>query len=245
VIDLHFIGTSDAFGAGGRRQAAFLIHEPSGCVLVDCGTTTNTGLNAEEVDRNQIDAILVSHFHADHFGGIPLFLLAALYEDQRKRPLTIAGPPGIASRVTQLAAAMGHAIPDREWTFAIDYKELPAGNPVDVGSAQVTSFETNHNRDVCPHGLQLHFGNRTVVYSGDTGWFDQLPQYSQGADLFVCECTYCTPGYELHLSLDQIEAKRSSLGSDRMILTHLGNDMAKLRGKIGIETADDGMKIKL
>lgn len=245
MIELHFIGTSDAFGAGGRRQSAFLVREPSGSVLVDCGATTNTGLNAEGIDRNEIDAIVISHFHADHFGGIPLFLLAALYEDQRKRPLVIAGPPGVESRIMQLAAAMGHAIPGRAWTFAIEYRELPAGHTADVGSAQVTSFETYHNKDVCPHGMQLRFGNRTIVYSGDTGWFDELPEYSQGADLFVCECTYCTAGFELHLSLDQIEAQQATLGCDRIILTHLGNDMSNARGKVGFETADDGMKIKL
>ena len=77
MIDVHFIGTSDAFGAGGRRQSAFLLREPNGNLLIDCGITTNTGLNAEGIRRDEIDAIVVSHFNADHFGGIPLLLLAA------------------------------------------------------------------------------------------------------------------------------------------------------------------------
>ena len=245
MIELHFIGTSDAFGAGGRRQSAFLIREPNGCVLVDCGITTNTGLNAEGINRNDIDAIVISHFHADHFGGIPLFLLASLYEDQRRHPLVIAGPPGIESRVTQLAAAMGHAIPGRNWSFAIDYTELPAGQTTDIGPAVVTSFEVFHNKDVCPHGMQMEFGNKKIVYSGDTGWFDELPEYSEGADLFVCECTYCTAEFEMHLSLDQIKKKETEFNCDRMILTHLGNEMSKARNEAGIETADDGLKVKL
>ena len=71
--------------------------------------------------NNEIDTILVSHFHADHFGGIPPFLLAALYEDDRRHPLRIAGPPGIRDWVHNLASAMGYAIEDRDWPFEISF----------------------------------------------------------------------------------------------------------------------------
>ena len=72
-------------------------------------TTTGTGLADLGIARAEIDAIVVSHFHADHFGGIPLILLAALYEDQRREPLRIAGPPGVEQRVRALARAINHA----------------------------------------------------------------------------------------------------------------------------------------
>ena len=244
-MEIHFIGTSDAFGAGGRRQSAFLLRDSNGSVLVDCGITTNSGLMAEEVRRDEIDVILISHFHADHFGGIPLFLLAALYEDQRRNPLLIAGPPGIEARVIELAAAMGHPIPGRNWSFTIEYKELSAGHPTEVGPATVTSFETFHNKDVCPHGLQIAIAQRKIVYSGDTGWFDELPEYADGADLFVCECTYCTASFEMHLSLDLLEKQAAAFNCDRMILTHLGSEMSKARGDVRFETADDGLRVKV
>ena len=100
---LTFIGTSDAFGAGGRRQSAILLRAPNGAVLLDCAATTNTGLLQLGVSPSEIDAILISHFHGDHFGGIPLFLLAAQHQDHRKAPLAIAGPPGVEARVRSLA----------------------------------------------------------------------------------------------------------------------------------------------
>ncbi len=245
MIEIQFIGTSDAFGAGGRRQSAFLMSDGHAGVLVDCGTTTNTGLTAEGIQRDEIDAILISHFHADHFGGIPLFLLAALYTDARTKPLEIAGPPGVESRVIQLGAAMGHTIPGREWTFPVIYKELPAGQQTDVGPASVTSFEVNHNKDVCPHGHQIQFDRSKIVYTGDTGWFGALPQFSEGADMFVCECTYCTSEFNMHLSLDELTEKEGSFQCDRMILTHLGTEMSKARDEVEFETADDGMLLRL
>ena len=126
MSDVVFIGTSDAFGSGGRRQSATLVRAPNGAFLLDCGMTTCTGLCDLGIERDEIDAILVSHFHADHFGGIPPFLLATIYEDSRRHPLRIAGPPGIQRWVHNLAATMGYAIEDREWLFEVRYTELAA-----------------------------------------------------------------------------------------------------------------------
>lgn len=245
MIEVQFIGTSDAFGAGGRRQSAFLARDPHGCVLVDCGVTTNTGLTAEGVSRDEIDVILISHFHGDHFGGIPLLLLAALYEDKRTSPLEIAGPPGIETRVNDLAHAMGHAIPGREWTFPLTFTELPAGKTQEVGPAFVTSFEVHHNPEACPHGLHIRFDSRTLAYTGDTGWFDELPGHVAGADLLVCECTYCTSEYELHLNLGELEEKAPLFDCGKTILTHFGSEMAKRRGDVPFDAADDGTTIKV
>ena len=98
MSELLFVGTSDAFGAGGRRQSAIVARGDRGCLLVDCGTTTVAGLTELSVERDEIDAMVISHFHADHFGGIPLFLLAARYLDQRTAPIWIAGPPDVERR---------------------------------------------------------------------------------------------------------------------------------------------------
>ena len=95
MTEVLFVGTSDAFGSGGRRQSAYLVRAPAGSVLLDCGTTTGTGLATLAVDRDEIDTIILSHFHADHFGGIPLFLLGALHQDRRRKPLRIDGPPQV------------------------------------------------------------------------------------------------------------------------------------------------------
>jgi len=245
VLDVHFIGTSDAFGAGGRRQSAFLARDAHGTLLVDCGATTNTGLAAEGIERDEIDAILVSHFHADHFGGIPLILIAALYQDHRTRPLEIAGPPGIETRVINLAAAMGHPLNDRDWTFPVVYTELIAGISQEVGPASVTSFETYHNKDVCPHGLKIAFDKRKLVYSGDTGWFEDLPRQVGESDLFVTECTYHTNTFDLHLNHELLMEHRDDFECGRLILTHLGSEMTSRRGAAGFDTADDGMIVQL
>ena len=243
--EVVFVGTSDAFGAGGRRQSSVLVRGERGTFLFDCGATTNTGLGDLGIEREEIDSILISHFHGDHFGGIPLFLLAALYEDRRRRPLEIAGPPDIEARVRTLARAMGHSIEDQDWTFPISFTELAPGPQHEIGPVRVVSFETHHQLEAHPHGYRASAGDATIVYSGDTGWFDELPRLAAGADLFICECTFRTHELDFHLNLEQLVQRRAEFDTDRMILTRLGSEMADSRADSPIQAADDGLKLKL
>ncbi len=245
MSEVLFIGTSDAFGAGGRRQSAVLVRGQRGSMLLDCGATTGTGMHELGIERNEIDTILVSHFHGDHFGGIPLLLLAALYQDGRKHPLRIAGPPDIESRVRALARAMGHAIEDRDWTFPIVFQEVPAGSAHEVGPARIQSFATRHQVEAHPQGYRVETGGETIAYSGDTGWFPELPRISAGADLFICECTLHGQRLDFHLDLETIERHRADFDTGRILLTHLGEEMSQRRGECSIETADDGLVVKI
>ena len=238
-----FVGSSDAFGAGGRRQAAIFVETASGGLLLDCAPTTITGLAALGIPRSAVDVIAISHFHADHFAGIPSFVLASIYEDHRHHALVVAGPPGVEGRVTAAADAIGHGITGREMPFALRFVELPAGRRVDLGPARIRSFPVNHQPESCPHGLDLEVGGRRLVYSGDTGWFDDLPRHTRGADLLICDCTFHTPVFAEHMAYSELIERAPSLGCERLVLTHLGASMSGRRGQLELETADDGLTI--
>jgi ribonuclease BN (tRNA processing enzyme) len=245
VSEVVFVGTSNAFGAGGRRQSAILLRGSRGTVLVDCGATTNTGLAEVGIERDEIDSIVISHFHGDHFGGIPLFLLAALYEDERTRPLEIAGPPDIEVRVRRLCEALGHPLRDQELAFSLRFSVVAPGIRHEIGPAAVESFETRHQIEAHPHGYRIDTGDETIVYSGDTGWFPELPGHAAGADLFICECTFRVPTLDFHLSHDELLAQRAKFDCGRMVLTHLGAEMSARRDESEFEIADDGLVLKL
>jgi ribonuclease BN (tRNA processing enzyme) len=239
------IGTSDAFGAGGRRQSAYLLRSAAGSLLVDCGQTTLSGLSALGIPREEVDAIAVSHFHADHFGGIPLFLLATVYQDRRRRPLVIAGPRGVEARVRQAAHALGHPLDPHRFPFSLRFVEFAPGAASDLGVARLRVFETHHSPDSCPHGFLIDSGAQRIAYSGDTGWFDGLPQNVAGADLFLCECTQLTRDYDYHLSLDELTRHRAQFDCGQVVLTHLGREMRERGGAEGFAIADDGLAFKL
>ncbi len=245
MSELVCIGTSDAFGAGGRRQSAYLLRLPSGSVLLDCGQTTLTGLSSSGIDREEIEAIVVSHFHADHFGGIPLFLLGSVFADERRGPLRIVGPPGIEARVHEAARALGHPLDRRSYDFPLSFEELPNGKEVDLGPVRLRAFETFHSPDSHPHGVLVEGSGRRIAYSGDTGWFDQLPKHVRGSDLFLCECTLDRQGFEYHLSLEELASRRADFDCGRILLTHLGAEMRARSDHEGFEIADDDLVLKL
>jgi ribonuclease BN (tRNA processing enzyme) len=245
VSELVCIGTSDAFGAGGRRQSAYLLRLDSGSILLDCGQTTLTGLSSSDVDREEIEAIVVSHFHADHFGGIPLFLLGSVYADERRNPLRIVGPPGIEARVHEAARALGHPIDGRTFEFPLSFEELPGGHAMELGGMKLRAFETFHTPDAHPHGLLIEGSGRQIAYSGDTGWFDELPEHVRGSDLFLCECTLDRQGFEYHLSLQELADRREDFDCGRIVLTHLGAEMRARTDYEGFDIADDDLVLKL
>jgi ribonuclease BN (tRNA processing enzyme) len=245
MSELVLIGTSDAFGAGGRRQSAYLLRSAGGSVLLDCGGSTVSGLASLGISRDEVDAILLTHFHADHFGGVPLLLLGAQYVDHRRRPLVIAGPQGVERRVREVARALGHTLEDHRLGFEVRFEELPTGTSREIGPVSARAFATFHSPDAHPHGLVVNAGRRRVAYSGDTGWFDALPGEVNGADLFLCECTQLHREFEYHLSFDELSAQGDAFDCGRMLLTHLGEAM-RARGHVeGFELADDGRVLKL
>jgi ribonuclease BN (tRNA processing enzyme) len=63
--------------------------------LIDCSTSSEVALKRAEIERNPIDTIFITHFHSDHFGGIPYFVLDAQLLAKRTAPLAIVGLEGI------------------------------------------------------------------------------------------------------------------------------------------------------
>src|SRR3546814_8896373 len=90
---LTVIGCSDAFNNGGRNHTCFFVKNPSVCFLIDCGANTCSGLKQHHIYNEEIDVIVISHFHGDHYGGLPFFLLEAAAL-RRKTTLTIMSPQG-------------------------------------------------------------------------------------------------------------------------------------------------------
>ncbi len=240
-----FVGTSDAFGAGGRRQAAIFVDCAAGGLLLDCAPATTSGLARLGIERSAIDAIAVSHFHADHFAGLPQFILAAIHEDRRSAPLWIAGPPGVERRFHRVADAMGYGLSGRDLPFPLHFVELATDREIEVGAARIAAFATHHHPETSPHGLRVAADRLTIAYTGDTGWFDALPARLGGADLAISECTFFEPTFEYHLDYTTLAARADRFACGRLILTHLGPAMSERRGQLDLETADDGLALQV
>ncbi len=104
-MQLRFVGCGDALGSGGRSNTCFHVTGESVNFLIDCGASSLPALKRLEIARDDIDLILITHFHGDHFAGLPFLLLDAQFS-RRTRPLVIAGPEGIETRLAQVMEAL-------------------------------------------------------------------------------------------------------------------------------------------
>ena len=93
-MQLRFVGCGDALGSGGRFNTCFHVTGASINFLIDCGASSLPALKRLGIARDDIDLILITHFHGDHFAGLPFLLLDAQFT-RRTRPLVIAGPQGL------------------------------------------------------------------------------------------------------------------------------------------------------
>ena len=91
-VTLTFVGSGDSFGSGGRFNTCFLVDTPGFRFCIDFGATSLVALNRLDIAHNSIDAILLTHLHGDHCGGVPFLLMDAMLGAKRQSPLLIAGP---------------------------------------------------------------------------------------------------------------------------------------------------------
>ena len=244
-MQLQFLGSGDAFGSGGRLNTCFHVRDAAGAFLIDCGASAMIAIRKYEVDPNGIRAILISHLHGDHFGGLPFFLLDAQLVSRRTAPLVIAGPPGLRERLT---AAMENSFPGSsqvERRFPVEISELEAGKPHDIAGIAVTPFVVRHASGAPPFALRLKVDDRLICYSGDTEWVDALRDAAKGADLFIAEAYFFDRPTKFHLDYATLARHLPEIGAKRVILTHMSRDMLARVADVGCEMADDGMIVAL
>jgi ribonuclease BN (tRNA processing enzyme) len=244
-VKVVFLGTGDAFSARGGHQAAYRVDAGSSAFLLDCGSSTLTAMKRECIDAANIDLILLSHLHGDHFAGLPYMFLEYTYELHRDRPLTIAGPPGTEERVLKLYSAAYKELAARPMCFEVRYIELQPGETTEIGAVSIEPFRVPHQEKEISLGLVVGVGGRKIFYSGDTGWTEELVTRSQGTDLFICECCFYETRVDFHLDYPRLHENRHRFGCKRMVLTHLGREVQAHRDDVEIDLAYDGMVVEL
>jgi ribonuclease BN (tRNA processing enzyme) len=222
---LTVIGSGDAFGSGGRHNTCFHLVAGERTVLVDCGASAPVALRAMNIDPNTIDAVILSHLHGDHFGGVPFLMLDGQFLSRRERPITFAGPPGTRDRIS---AAMEVFYPNStktKYRFPWSVQEIAVGAPADVLGLKVTSTEVIHSSGAPSTALRIGDGTKTFAYSGDTQWTDALLTVASGADLFIVECYDYDRELTGHMNWALLKQRLPDFKARRVMLTHMNPSM--------------------
>jgi ribonuclease BN (tRNA processing enzyme) len=240
-VRLRLLGTGTPIGLAGLHQACILVETESHKLLLDCGMTALASLGRAGVALSEIDAVIISHLHGDHFGGlVPLLLDATMRE--RPRPLTIAGPSATRERVQESLRLFGWASANID---AANFITLQPGSRTAVAGCQLTALTVPHNPATLPTGLRLEVDGVRIAYSGDAGWSPALVDLARDADLFICAVWWWDTPDPTFLDLATLQRERSQLTCHRLILTHLGPEVLERIAEVPFEVASDNQSIDL
>jgi len=244
-VRLRFLGSGDAFGSGGRFNTCFLLSRDDGRqALIDCGASSMVAIRKWAVDPNAVSTVLVTHLHGDHFGGLPFFLLDAQLVSRRSAPLTLAGPPGFEARLATLREAMfagSTAIVPRH---ALAIRELALHEPAEIDGLRVTPYLMKHYSGAPSYAYRIEVDGKTLCYSGDTEWVDELIPAASGADLFICEAYFFDKAMKYHPDYATLASRLPEIGARRTIVTHMSAELLARRTEMALEAAEDGLEIE-
>lgn len=244
-MKVQFVGSGDAFGSGGRWQTCIHLSGEDQVLLVDCGATSVAALKAQGLDPGAVGAVAVTHLHGDHFGGLPFLILDGQFSG-RSAPLEVAGPPGIAARLTEAMECLFPGSSSTHRRFPVQVTELAIdGTPAAVGAATVRGWEVQHACGAPPLALRVDLGKASFGYSGDSQWTPALAEAARGTDLFAAEAyTFARP-IRYHLDYQTLRAHLPDIHAQRVVLTHMSADMLGRLVDADLPAAYDGMIIEL
>jgi ribonuclease BN (tRNA processing enzyme) len=244
-MQLRFVGCGDALGSGGRYNTCFHVTGERVNFLIDCGATSLPALKRHSIARDDIDLVLITHFHGDHFGGLPFLLLDAQFT-RRARPLVIAGPEGIEARLAQVMEALFENSSKTRQRFDPSVVALSPEQTRSFGAVDVTPYPVVHGESGGPFlAYRIETEGRVIAYSADTEWTETLIPLGRDADLFIAEAYTYDKVVKNHLSLTTLEAHLAEIKPKRLVLTHMSDDMLGRLDTLDHTTASDGMVVEL
>lgn len=182
-MKIKFLGNGGAINDG-LPYNSFIINDD---FLVESPPDIMNSLFREHVDILKISTVYISHFHADHYFGIPIFFLR-LFVDGSDTPVKVVGPCGIEERVCSLCiTAFGKDHPMQEWIRQyVTYENIEAGRNTFINDCYlldpVTMFHSPET-----FGFRLGSGGKTVTYLADSYWDDSLVKYIDDADAVIVD----------------------------------------------------------
>jgi ribonuclease BN (tRNA processing enzyme) len=230
-LTLTVLGCSGSFPAAAGACSGYLVDDGSTRLWLDAGSGTLANLQSH-VDLADLDALMLSHDHPDHwtdlegFHNILRFVLV-------RRGFPVFAPAGLRNRTYE------------DMSPWVEWNEVGDGDEVSVGSLELAFSRTDHGPETLAVRVDAPDAERSVAYSADTGPGWSLEALGHDVDLALCEATIPPDleGQLQHLSARQAGASARAAGAHRLVLTHLwptlDADRSRMEGSEAFGTEAD------
>ena len=247
-MKVTILGAGDAFASGGSSPACYVIEGGGKTILMEAGPSLLPILKRAGFAPADLDLVLISHLHGDHFGGLPFLILEYMWESRLTRTLTIAGPRRLEQRTWTLFENMFSNFPEEKVARLLKFEVLEPAQSRDFGGIKVATH---------PHPAHPARMSRSLSESGSAARPSCFPATPDGPK------SWCrsAPAPTLHLTNAHIStAPRlkfpSQLSADRAesralqrragwCLTHIGREVHEHKSEVKSSWRSTGWKSSL
>jgi ribonuclease BN (tRNA processing enzyme) len=236
-MKLTVLGKSPSWQDAGGACSGYLLEEDGTAVLIDCGNGV-FGKLRQRIDYVDVDAVLISHLHADHFLDLIPYSYALTYAP-RQQPVPVDRWPGTDSP----ACPALHVPPGARETFrrvvgawgnedlienAFALLEYDPAAELAIGPLRVRFQSVPHFTETFAIGISSQNGSGRIVYGADSRPTDALTEFAGDADLILVEATLPRPertGVRGHLTPGEAGAQARAAGAKRLVLVHISDEL--------------------
>jgi ribonuclease BN (tRNA processing enzyme) len=231
MFEVKVLGSEPAWPSGPRACSGYLVRTAESTVLVDCGTGV-FGRLCDVLAPEELTAVVISHLHFDHWVDLLPFRYYLSFEARPDVSPQLHLPPGAIQKLQTITEQI-----DPAPGFFADVFETAEYDPerkLRIRDLSITFWRTLHPIET--YALRLVSGDKTLVYSADTGWDDSLAEFASGADLFICDATWGAGesiATDIHLTGEEAGRLATLSGAQKLLLTHL----AELKAEDAVRAA--------
>jgi ribonuclease BN (tRNA processing enzyme) len=217
-MELYVLGSGTCIPTADRGPSGLALSFAPHLIFFDGGGGSLRQMPRLGLDYRQIDYLCITHFHPDHVSDLVPFLFALNYtvDFTRSLPLHIIGPQGLQAFYRRMQGIFGHWIEAK--TYPLFLHELKEAR-LDFPGFSIETLPMAHSE--ASIGFRVNRGGRSMVYSGDTDYSQNVVQLGKNSDLLILECSFPderkVPGHLTPSSAGRIAREARA---ERLLLTH-------------------------
>ncbi len=227
---LTVLGCSGSGPGPDSPASGYLLEAGDARLVLDLGNGT-LGALQRHLDPFELDAVLLSHLHADHCADMASLVVYRRYHprppyDARLRRLPVHAPATAPDRLAAAYATSAEELAETDLSDVLEFHPMIDGARAEVAGCVLSTARVEHPCEA--YAVRVEHGGRSLVFSGDTGPCDGLVRLAAGADALLCEASWphVTPGWDepppgVHLSGRQAGEVATAAGVRRLLVTHV------------------------
>jgi ribonuclease BN (tRNA processing enzyme) len=254
-MQLIILGSGTSTPHPRRASSSYWLETDSGSLLLDAGPSSIHQMAKENCDWANLDAVWISHFHLDHFGGLAPLLFGMKHAPQtqsRTKPLVICGPKGLKKTFDVIDAVSNHRLTQQP--FQITFQEVEPNEVFEIlPNLGAQAFKTLHTDESL--ALCVDDGKSSVVFTSDTYFDELLIDFAREADLLLIECSFVNhkPVFK-HLNLAEAIYIANQAKVKKVVLTHfcpewddvdIRTEIIKQKPTCTVYVASDGLLLEI